>query len=448
MKAQGADERDDAVDSLAHHAVQAGALPEAARYSLAAGERASRRSALTEAKAYLETAITALDKQPVTVATTALGIDARLRLRGVLATMNDASGMQEDLQEYLKQADSLAEQSGDRLSLARVYISRGVMLSHWGDLPGAIELSRSALKIMVAEGDSVGVVSAAFSLGQALWYSGDLEEARQVLMSNVEHARGEGGQQRTTATFVLPSVVFFCYLARVSEDLGDSAGGFAAIREAGAIADGRGHTFDQLLVNTYEGALLLATNRQGEAVDILEHALGVARANEIEWHIPLIACLLGRAYVDTARHADAQKLPGTGFDLCRSQPTDRQRLLCSPPLVRALAEGHTRDLPAAKNLATSTLRDAGVRGFRPTVVHTQLALAHVHQLEGEPEEALAALREAAALAKQIGLLHEELEARERLSALLREGGQTTPAVARGKSLPDCGSGLPSLSVER
>ena len=69
MKAQGADERDDAVDSLAHHAVQAGALPEAARYSLAAGERASRRSALTEAKAYLETAITALDKQPVTVAT-------------------------------------------------------------------------------------------------------------------------------------------------------------------------------------------------------------------------------------------------------------------------------------------------------------------------------------------------------------------------------------------
>jgi predicted ATPase len=49
-------QRDIAVDDLVHHAVLAEAWPEAARYALAAGERASRRSALTEAKAYLETA--------------------------------------------------------------------------------------------------------------------------------------------------------------------------------------------------------------------------------------------------------------------------------------------------------------------------------------------------------------------------------------------------------
>ena len=138
-------QRDSAVDDLVHHAVLAEAWPEAARYALAAGERASRRSAMTEAKAYLETAIAALSQQPVSVATMTMGIDARLSLRGVLVSMNDTSG----IQEYLKEADNLAELAGDRLNLARVYISRGAILSHSGDLPGAIELSRTALDIML-----------------------------------------------------------------------------------------------------------------------------------------------------------------------------------------------------------------------------------------------------------------------------------------------------------
>ena len=41
-------------------------------------------------------------------------------------------------------------------------------------IPKFAELSRSALDIMLASGDSVGIVSAAFSLAQALWYSGDI----------------------------------------------------------------------------------------------------------------------------------------------------------------------------------------------------------------------------------------------------------------------------------
>ena len=244
METQGPGQRDSAVDDLVHHAVLAEAWPEAARYALAAGERASRRSAMTEAKAYLETAIAALSQQPASVATMTQGIDARLSLRGVLATMNDTSG----IQEYLKEADNLAELAGDRLNLARVYISRGAMLSHSGDLPGAIELSRTALDIMLAAGDSVGIVSAAFSLAQAQWYSGDLDDARQMLLSNLSHARSESGQRRSTATFVLPSVVFFCYLARIHGDLGDSAAGFDAVKEARTIADRQGHAFDQVLV--------------------------------------------------------------------------------------------------------------------------------------------------------------------------------------------------------
>jgi tetratricopeptide (TPR) repeat protein len=341
------------------------------------------------------------------------GIDARLSLRGVLATMNDTSG----IQEYLKEADNLAELAGDRLNLARVYISRGAMLSHSGDLPGAIELSRTALDIMRAGGDSVGIVSAAFSLAQALWYSGDLADARQMLVSNLSHARSESGQRRSTATFVLPSVVFFCYLARIHGDLGDSAAGFDAAREARTIADRHGHAFDQVLVNSYEGALLLASGQLPRSIDMLERALSVARANEIEWHIPLIACLLGHAYVDTGRHAEARRLLEQASTLADRSRHIAKRLLCSPPLVRALAEGPDGDPAAAKDLAMLTLREATARGFRPIVVHTQLALARVLALAGEPEPARAALLEAAALSKQLGLLREEVEARQSLASV-------------------------------
>jgi predicted ATPase/class 3 adenylate cyclase len=412
METQGSGQRDSAVDDLVHHAVLAEAWPETARYALAAGERASRRSALTEAKAYLETAIAALSQQPPSIATMTQGIDARLSLRGVLATMNDTSG----IQEYLKEADNLAELAGDRLNLARVYISRGAMLSHAGDLPGAIELSRTALEIMRAASDSVGIVSAAFSLAQAQWYSGDLDAARLMLLSNLSQARSESGQRRSTATFVLPSVVFFCYLARIQGDLGDSAAGFDAAREARSIADRQGHAFDQVLVNTYEGALLLASGQLTESIDMLERALGVARANEIEWHIPLIACLLGRAYVDTGRHADARKLLQQASALADRSRHIAKRLLCSPPLIRALAEGPDGDLAAAKDLAIVTLREATARGFRPIVVQTQLALAHVLTLAGEAEAARTALQEAATLARQLGLQREEIEARESLAA--------------------------------
>ena len=243
METLNLNHRDKVVEHLAYHAINAEAWSEAAYYALAAGERASSRSAWTEAKNYLETAITALGRQPASVVTMTLGIDARLRLRGVLGVTNDISMVQ----QCLKEASNLAELAGDRLYLARVYISRSVMLAHRGDLRGAIELSRTALDIMLARNDSVGVVSAAFALSQALYYSGDLDDGRHVLLSNISHARDESVQRRSTATFVLPSVVFFCYLARIHGDLGDSTAGFAAVREARTIAERCGQGFDQLV---------------------------------------------------------------------------------------------------------------------------------------------------------------------------------------------------------
>ena len=76
-----------------------------------------------------------------------------------------------------------------------------------------------------------------------------------------------------------------------------------------------------------------------------------------------------------------------------------------------------------------TLREATARGFRPIVVHTQLALARALTLLGEPGPAQTALQEAVALSKQLGLLREELEARESLGSLLQQDGSIKSAFA-------------------
>ena len=424
LEAQATGSEDVAIEDLAHHATRAESWPEAARYALEAGERAAHRSAWAEARAFFEAAIVALQRLPASADTASRGIDARLRLRFVLGAASDVA----QVQEHLREADRLAEQTGDRVSLARVHISRATALSHGGDLTQAIALGRVALDTMLEAGDAVGIVGAAFALAQAQWYAGEFREGRHVLESTLAHARSEIGHSRTSATFVLPSVVFFCYLARICDDLGASTAGVAAIREARSLADRDGHAFDRLLVNIYEGALLLSGGQAAAAIETLEGALEAARSNELGYHIPSIASVLGRAYVDAGRHPEARDLLASASAYADRNGRIGKRLICTPPLIRALSEGAGRDLDAARTLAALTMREAETRGYRPVLVEARIAVARAFALAGEPDRAVAALREAAALARQLGLVRAEVEARELAAGLLDETGLPAQAL--------------------
>jgi class 3 adenylate cyclase/tetratricopeptide (TPR) repeat protein len=426
LEAESSDDRDDAVEHIVHHAVRAEAWLEAARYALVAGERATRRSALMEAKSYLETTIAAVGRLPPSIPVVTLGIDARLRLRGVLGTMGDVAGTQQSLRE----AVAMAEEAGDRITLARVYIGHGAWLSHWGDLPGAIQLSQTALDIMLAANDEVGIVGAAFALAQAQWYAGDLADARALLLATAPHARSENAQRRSVATVVLPAAVFFCYLARTHADTGNRTAGFAAIREARTIAYHHGQAFEQVLVDLYEGGLLFDDGKITASVDMLERALAVANSNHIERHIPSVACSLGRAYLDVGRADEAAGLLRRAIKMADRNGLLAKRFICSPPLVRALAEGEGRRFAEAKELAINTIREATAKGFRPVVAQTKMALARVLRLSGAQDVAQATAREAIALCQELGFRQGEAEARETLAWLSQPDPRAVPCRLR------------------
>ena len=368
-------------DQLAHHAICAEAWPKAGRYAMAAGERASRRSAPTEAKAYFLSAIVALSRQPATPATIGQGIDARLGLRSIMSvSLADAADMQEMLQETLTEADHLAEQVGDRLTLARVYVGRAAILAHWGDLPTSIRLGRAALAIMRVSNEAAGTVAAAFTLVQALWYAGELAEAQEVLAATVGQANSPAGQQRSSSTHVLPAVGFWCYFSRIQAELGHHAESLTSIAEARNLAIRTGSLFDQILVDLNEGAAWLLKGETERAVELLERTLRITRDNMFEWHVSSIACLLGAGWVDMGRNIEARQLLEQASALADRNRHVAKRLLCSPPLIRALTGAPNFDFSNARRLADRTLLDAERLGFRPIVRQTHEALRQIKAL--------------------------------------------------------------------
>jgi class 3 adenylate cyclase/tetratricopeptide (TPR) repeat protein len=408
-----AERLDEFIEPLAQHAIRAEAWPEAARYALAAGERANRRSAWQEAAAFLEDTIAALGHLPRNADTVARGIEARLRLRAVLAPLADIAKMLRSLDE----ARALAEEAGDRLALAGVNISRGAMLAHWGDLPTAIAVSRMALETMRATGNSIGIVGAAFALGQALWYHGAFAEAANVLTANIAHARGDHRLEGSAITTGTASAIYFCCLASIHAATGDGAAATAAILDARAIADATRRPFDLLVTDLYEGPLHLAANDTASAIAVLERALANARANDIPVHIPFIARVLGRAYSFAGRFEEARLLLSDAAAYAERHGLAGMKLLCGPPRAMALASGERADLDAARATALATLEEATARGLRPTIVHAHCALAHIAQLADDTEAARAALQAAAEGAAALGMRPDEIHALERIESL-------------------------------
>ncbi|MBK1659378.1 adenylate/guanylate cyclase domain-containing protein [Paracraurococcus ruber] len=420
LEARRGDRDDTLSEDLAHHATLAEAWPEAARYALEAAERASRRPAWREAKAFLETAILALERHPPGSPAALQAIDVRLRLRSIQYVAAD----QPDTAPF-GEPEEAQDATADPVSLARGYINRCNKLSHGGELARAIQLGRSAVDIMLEHGKVIDVVSASFALGQAYWYAGELESGRTLLEAHLAHADSEEGHARTPATFVLPSVVYFCFLAQFRADLGRAEAGMEAIRKARALSERHGHAFDHLVVSVYEGDLLLQADRVTDAIILLEQSLATARANGIGYHIPSIASVLGRAYVATGRHVEARDLLTAASDQAGREGRIGKRLICGPPLVRALAEGRDGDLALAMDVAGSTLAEATARGFLPTVVHTHLALAHLAMLGGTPGQAGEELAKAEDLARRIGLRRLRPEIRRGLAAIGAASGDAT-----------------------
>ena len=138
-----ADRTTEQIEHLAHHAFRGEVWEKAVTYLRQAGKKAAARSADREAATYFEQALEALRRLPMNRATRELGVDLRLELRPSLVT----SGEQKRIVEHLSQAESLAQELGDKWRIGRVPADMSAYFSREGEHERAVSASERALTV-------------------------------------------------------------------------------------------------------------------------------------------------------------------------------------------------------------------------------------------------------------------------------------------------------------
>ncbi len=181
IEALFADRLGDQVERLAHHALRGGLGDKAVHYLRWAGTKAAMRSALHDARRWLEQAIEVLEGLPETASTLAQGFEIRLELRPVLSPLGDVRGAMARLRE----AETLARRLNDDGRHGRVYAVMTNIHSLLGELDGALVTGSRALEIAGRLGDArLRIVSTGF-LGQAYYFRGEYERVVELDTGNL-----------------------------------------------------------------------------------------------------------------------------------------------------------------------------------------------------------------------------------------------------------------------
>ena len=173
IEALYADRLDEHAERLAHHAVRGGLKVKAVRYARQAGQKAAARSALAEARTWLDQALEVLEELPGDPVTLGEAVDIRLELRPILGRNLETQRARERLAE----AVVLAEQLSDDRRRGRVYAALTNVQAITGELDAAVGSGTRALALARALGDrELGAATAGF-LVQAYHYRGEYQEA-------------------------------------------------------------------------------------------------------------------------------------------------------------------------------------------------------------------------------------------------------------------------------
>jgi class 3 adenylate cyclase/tetratricopeptide (TPR) repeat protein len=383
---------------LAHHFSQGEVWDKAFLYWQHAGARAFARSALREAMACFEQALTALPHVPENQAQREQAIDLRLDMRNVLIALGNFRRMF----ALLSEAETLAQALEDRHRLGWVSAYLNPYFSNLGDQDHAIETGQRALTIARASGDFALEMMATFFLGLPYISLGNYQQGAYYHRKNVEALTGAWLHERFGEPG-LPSVFCRAYLAWSLAELGEFVEGLVCGAEAVQIAK----TVDQpfTLSHAYFGVGMLHL-RKGDfqpAIVELEQSLHICQTGDVQLILPWAASSLGYAYALGGRLREALPL----LEQAVEQSARMQQMAYYPLWMAHLSEAYVLSsrLEDARQCAEQALalsRDYKQRSYEVYVLRLLgETAAHCAPPEVEPAEAF--YRQALALADELGM---------------------------------------------
>jgi class 3 adenylate cyclase/tetratricopeptide (TPR) repeat protein len=296
MELQNRENPQDLIESLAHHAFNAGLWDEAVMYLRQAGDKAVELSAYREGGAFFELALQALVHLPQDRERIQRGIDIRLRLRPVLGATADLGR----LELYLAEAESLADSIEDRPRLAAINVARSFVHNWRGQLDACIERGLRARNIAREVGDGALEVSASFYLGQAYMWRGDFRQSVALLEQNLDWIDGPLRHVRV-GTAGTGSVLWLGMLGASHGRLGNFQIATEFARKACLIADEVRRPHDVALAYWWAGFIQSHKGDLPLALQHLEHGFDVCRSSQIVYLIPILSTTLGYTYVLAGR---------------------------------------------------------------------------------------------------------------------------------------------------
>src|SRR5262245_54976903 len=169
------------VERLAQHAVRGELWEQAAYYLRQAGVKAAERSALSDARGWLEQALDALARMPETPSTLAQGLEIRLDLRVVL---NQIGEVRQALGR-LREAEVLADRLNADRQRGRVSATLTNLHSLLGELDEAVASGDRALEIAGTLGDLRLRILSTTYLEQVHYFRGDYQRVVELAKDNL-----------------------------------------------------------------------------------------------------------------------------------------------------------------------------------------------------------------------------------------------------------------------
>jgi class 3 adenylate cyclase/tetratricopeptide (TPR) repeat protein len=345
------------VERLADHARRGELWDRAARHLREAGAKAFAHSANREAVTWFEQALDVLRHLPETPERHVEGIDVHLGLRNALTLL----GEHQRTLEHLRQAESLAEQVGDRARLARVLSFKTNVLVLLGAHERAIEAGGRARELAEALGDAGMRTVTGVYIGRAHLFLGDFRAAIEILEGIVAALTADRVHEHLGLP-VLPAVFARSHLVECLLEVGRFADSARYAGEAVAIAETTSHPDTLLWAYHAAGVHHLARGEAAAATAAIERAYELCRTHDMPVYLPRISAelALARALGGSAGEAVSMAERAAAEAGARQQAASHSKILLLLGEVCLLA-GRITDAEAAALSSLERFRQQGER---------------------------------------------------------------------------------------
>jgi tetratricopeptide (TPR) repeat protein len=269
------------IERLAHHALRGELREKAVYYLRQAGLKAAARSALQDARSWLEQALGVLEALPESQSTLEQGFELRLELRPVLVQLGE---VRRSL-ELMREAGVLAERLNDDRRRGWVYAFTTVTLSLLGELDEALVTGTRALDIARRLGDlRLRIVTTTF-LEQAHYYRGEYERVVGLATDNLAALPAHWVYEYFGIS-APPSVYDRTWLVMSLAQLGRFAEAAGYEAEAIRLAEPTHHAFTVGYAHLAAGTLHLGKGDWATARSLLDRGIAVFRTGNVILQLP------------------------------------------------------------------------------------------------------------------------------------------------------------------